>query len=823
MTEEKRPLGHKATENSASDAKPPSTILRRRTQAKQTTLNIGGGGKKTITVVKKARRRKAAPPVEAVKAAADPVAAPVEQAGSAAEIDSKTPETATAASTTATVTEQPAQIQAETTSEQQPLAEMRQFEQIEFTRLEAQKKEKALLRERLEEERERKQQQEEEERERKKESSEKAKPRQGADRKQKPPRKHGRLSNRQALDTDELMPKGGGGRRNRSHLKQRTSEISDKGAFEKPTQFVAKDIEVPKVITVGELSMRMSIKAGDLIKVLISMGTMKTINEALDQDTAILAIEEIGHKAKPAAEETVEEQHEAEQLLVAEEGDQTRPPIITVMGHVDHGKTTLLDYIRNARVASTEAGGITQHIGAYHVSTPHGDLTFLDTPGHADFTAMRARGAKLTDMVVLVVAADDGVMPQTIETIKHVQKAKVPMVVAINKTDLESADLDRLRADLSAQEVVSEEWGGNTQFVSISAITGQGVKELLEAIALQAELLELKAAFDVPGRGHVIESRLDKGSGPMASLLPVNGTLKVGDTIVAGQSFGRIRAMMNEYSERVKSAGPAMPVEVLGLNNPPEVGDIFTVVSDEKKAKELVAFRQTRSEEKRLAGQRSVRRDDAFNRMGNPDKAVLNLILKTDVRGSLEAIAQAIHKLNRDEVQVNIVDQGVGSITESEALFAQTSQASLFGFNVRADNTAKKVIEKYNLNLRYYSVIYELIDDLKVVLSGMLAPELSEEIVGTAEVRNIFNSQRYGLIAGCIVSTGSMYRNKRIRVLRNLVVIYEGELESLRRVKEDVEEVRNGVECGIGILNYKDVQVGDMIETYDVREIARSI
>lgn len=590
------------------------------------------------------------------------------------------------------------------------------------------------------------------------------------------------------------------------------------GSFEKPAEFVTKVIEVPENITVGDLAKLASVKAGDLIRLLLGMGVMKTINDVVDQDTATLAIEEIGHEAKPVSTETVEEAHETDQLLPVE-GGQPRAAVITVMGHVDHGKTSLLDYIRKSKIALSEAGGITQHIGAYHVETPRGNLTFLDTPGHADFVAMRARGAKVTDLVVLVVAANDGVMPQTIEAINHARNADVPIVVAVNKMDLEDANLEKIKTDLAGHKLVPEDWGGDTQCVPISAATGEGVDELLESIALQAELLELKALADASGRGYVVESRLDKGSGPVASLLINNGTLKIGDIIVSGVCYGRIRAMTDEHRKRIKSAGASLPVEIFGLNGVPEVGDTFGVAANEKMARELVDFRQEKANEKRFSYQKASH-IDLFQRIGDSKKSTLNIILKTDVRGSLEAIEQAIQKIQHDEVQANVIGRGVGGITESEALFAQTSKAVLFGFNVRADAAARKVVEEYNLDVRYYSVIYELIDDVRTILSGMLAPELSEEIVGTAEVRNIFNSQRYGLIAGCIVTTGSVLRNKPIRVLRDNVVIYKGELESLRRIKDDVEEVTSGTECGIGVKNYKDVRIGDVIETFSVHEVA---
>lgn len=632
----------------------------------------------------------------------------------------------------------------------------------------------------------------------------------------------GRLSRDKAFDLDEQTPRR---RKARSKIK-RSAEMAEAGVFEKPDTFVAKEIEIPDIITIGELAKRMSVKARDLIAVLFNMGVVKTINEALNQDTAVRCVKEIGHKAKLLEASTIEEKHTAEQELVVENGEH-RAPVVTVMGHVDHGKTSLLDYIRKTKVASGEAGGITQHIGAYHIETGLGGITFLDTPGHADFTAMRARGTKLTDIVVLVIAVDDGVMPQTIEAILHAKKANVPIVTAITKIDLENQDKDieRIQADMTANDLAPEEWGGNTQVIKISAETGEGIKELLEAINLQAELLELKAVINTTARGSVIESSLDKGKGPMSTLLIKNGTLKVGDAIVAGEAFGRVRAMLNEQGQRIDKAPPSLPVVVLGFNAIPEVGDAFAVIEDEKEARELAEFRRERAGEQRHLNQHAARLDDMFKNKESSENTTMNLIIKTDVRGSLEAIEQSIRKLNTDneEIHVNIIGGGVGGISESDALFAQTSEAVIFGFNVRADSAAKRVIEKYSLSMRYYSVIYELVDHLKVMLSELMAPELSEETVGTAEVRDVFNSQRYGLIAGCLVTNGNVYRNKPVRVIRDSVVIYEGELESLRRIKDDVEEVRAGVECGIGIRNYQDVRVGDAIENFEVKEIARTL
>jgi translation initiation factor IF-2 len=593
------------------------------------------------------------------------------------------------------------------------------------------------------------------------------------------------------------------------------------GEFERPQEQVQRTIEIPEAITVGELAQRMSVKASAVIKTLIGMGVMATINQTLDQDTATLVVEDMGHVVRTVSRDAIE--HELKASLKVE-GDATpRPPVVTVMGHVDHGKTSLLDYIRKTRVASGEAGGITQHIGAYHVELPNGTITFLDTPGHAAFTAMRARGANVTDIVILVVAADDGVMPQTEEAIQHARAAGVPIVVAVNKMDKEGADPDRVRNELAAKNVISDDWGGDTQFVHVSAISGDGIDDLLEAILLQSELLELGAVADGPGQGVVVESSLDRGRGPVATVLVQNGTLRKGDIIIAGEHHGRVRAMLNERGEQVERAGPSMPVEVLGLSGTPDAGDDFSVVGDERKARELVAFRQSRNAEQRLATQQAAKIENMFASMEASGKRVMNVVLKADVRGSLEAITHALHEFKTDEVGVVLVGSGVGGITESDANLAVTSKAVVIGFNVRADGPAKKILEREGVELRYYSIIYELLDDIKQVLSGMLAPEVREEILGTAEVRDVFRSPRFGQVAGCMVIDGTLYRNRKIRVLRENIVIFEGELESLRRFKEDVSEVRNGLECGIGVRNYNDIRPGDKIEVFDTREVARSL
>ena len=623
------------------------------------------------------------------------------------------------------------------------------------------------------------------------------------------------------LEGDDFDGMGGRGRR--GSARKGRSKLSSQHAFEKPTEFIAKEITIGETNSVADLAQKMSVKSGEIIKILFNMGVMATINQMLDQDTSTLLIEELGHKPKFVSEDAIEEQ--LAESLSAEVGSEeiTRAPVITVMGHVDHGKTSLLDYIRKASVAAGEAGGITQHIGAYHVNTEHGMVSFLDTPGHAAFTAMRSRGAKATDVIVLVVAADDGVKPQTEEAVQHAKAAGVPLVVAINKIDKEGIDPDRVKNELSALEVIPEDWGGDTQFIEVSAITGQGVENLLEAILLQAELLELKAYTDVPGQGVVIESRLDKGRGSVASVLVQNGTLKTGDIVLAGYEYGRVRALVDELGKNVESAGPAIPVEILGLNGVPDAGDEFVVVSDEKKARDVAEFRKVRLKDSQQAKQQSSMLEGMFAGIGRDQKKILNVIIKADVRGSLEAIIGSLQKLGTDEVEVNVIASGVGGISETDAHLATTSRAMVIGFNTRADKSARDILEDESLQLRYYNVIYDVIDDTKAIMGGMLEPEIREEIVGIAEVRDVFNSPKFGQIAGSMVIEGTVYRSKPIRVLRDNVVIYEGELESLRRFKDDANEVRNGMECGIGVRNYNDVKVGDKIEVYETTEVARSL
>ncbi len=610
--------------------------------------------------------------------------------------------------------------------------------------------------------------------------------------------------------------KKGGGR-----AASRPSVSEGRHAFEKPTAPVVREVALPETITVGELAQKMSVKAAEVIKEMMKMGSMVTINQVLDQDTAAIIVEEMGHTPKMMKENALEE----EVLSAAEtEGEAvTRAPVVTIMGHVDHGKTSLLDYIRASRVASGEAGGITQHIGAYHVETDKGMISFLDTPGHAAFTAMRARGAQVTDLVVLVVAADDGVMPQTKEAIQHARAAEVPLIVAVNKIDKEEADPERVRSELAQEDVISEEWGGDIMFVPVSAKTGQGVDELLDAILLQAEVLELKAVAEGPAKGFVIESRLDKGRGVVASVLVQGGSLKKGDVLLAGKEYGRVRAMLDENGKPIDVAGPSIPVEVLGLSGAPDAGDEALVVPDERKAREVANFRQGKFRDVKLARQQQAKLENMFTQMAEGDVSTLNILLKADVQGSVEAISDALVKLSTDEVRVKIVASGVGGISESDANLAVASNAIVLGFNVRADAGAKRTIEENGVDLHYYSVIYDLIDEVKGAMSGMLAPEFKEEIIGLAEVRDVFRSPKLGAIAGCMVVDGTVKRSNPIRVLRDNVVIYEGELESLRRYKDDVNEVKSGTECGIGVKNYNDVKVGDQIEVYERVQVQRTL
>jgi len=615
------------------------------------------------------------------------------------------------------------------------------------------------------------------------------------------------------------------GRRKGKTTRQRhVTPVGDgQHGFVKPTAPVVREVEVPDSITVADLAQRMSVKAAEVIRELMKMGMMVTINQPLDRDTAILVVEEMGHE--PVAQKEADIEAEVLDALGEElQGDMvSRAPVVTIMGHVDHGKTSLLDHIRRTRVAAGEAGGITQHIGAYHVETDKGMISFLDTPGHAAFSAMRARGAQATDIVILVVAADDGVMPQTIESIQHARAAKVPLIVAVNKIDKPEANPDKVMQELSTQEVIPEAWGGDTIFVPVSAKTGEGIDDLLDAILLQAEVLELKTVEQGPARGIVVESSLDKGRGPVATILVQSGTLEQGDMLVAGQELGRVRAMLDENGQRVKEAGPSIPVEVLGLSGVPNAGDDVIVVASERKARELAETRQEKSRDSRLAAQKAAKLDEFFSQMTAGDVNFVNLIVKADVQGSVEAIRDALNKLSTDEVKVKLVATGVGGINESDVNLAVTSGASIFGFNVRADATARRSAEDQGVEIRYYSIIYEMLDDVRSALSGLLSPEIREEIIGLAEVRDVFRSSKLGSIAGCMVLEGAVRRNNPIRVLRDNVVIYEGELESLRRHKDDVNEVKAGTECGIGVKNYNDVKAGDQIEVFERTEVARNI
>lgn len=608
-------------------------------------------------------------------------------------------------------------------------------------------------------------------------------------------------------------------KKKRSH--STTPAAESEHGFTKPTAPIVHEVLVPETISVADLAQRMSVKAAEVIKVMMKMGSMVTINQMLDQDTAAIVVEEMGHRAKLHQEDAIEQSV----VTVDEDAGEavSRAPVVTIMGHVDHGKTSLLDYIRRSKVASGEAGGITQHIGAYHVDIDQGSITFLDTPGHAAFTAMRARGAQVTDIVVLVVAADDGVMPQTQEAVQHAKAAGVPLIIAVNKIDKPEADPERIKNELSQFEVIPEDWGGDTMFVNVSAHTGEGVDKLLETILLQAEVLELKAVREGYARGTVVESRLDKGRGTVATVLVQKGILKKGDILLAGLEYGRVRAMLNEFGQPIDEAGPSIPVEVLGLSGSPGAGDEAVVVENERKAREVALFRQGKYRDVKLARQQAAKLENMFTHMAEGEVSVLNVVLKADVQGSVEAICDALENLSTSEVKVKIVVSGVGGITESDVNLAVASNAIVIGFNVRADASAKRLIDEEEVDLHYYSVIYNLIDEVKGAMTGMLAPEFKEEIIGLAEVRDVFKSPKLGAIAGCMVVDGTVKRSNPIRVLRENVVIYEGELESLRRFKDDANEVKQGTECGIGVKNYNDVRVGDQIEVYERVQIAREL
>jgi translation initiation factor IF-2 len=628
-------------------------------------------------------------------------------------------------------------------------------------------------------------------------------------------------SKKRGLKTRGDISAGQGWRSPKSKHKSHKDDDEQEHAFNAPTEPIVHEVLVPETISVADLAHKMSVKAAEVIKVLMGMGMMVTINQVLDQETAIILVEEMGHKAQAAAAndpETFLEEAEHIEAVMEE-----RPPVVTVMGHVDHGKTSLLDYIRRSRVASGEAGGITQHIGAYHVETPRGMVTFLDTPGHEAFTAMRARGAKATDVVILVVSADDGVMPQTIEAIHHAKAAGVPLVVAINKIDKPEAQPERVKMELVNHEVVPEEFGGDTMFREVSAKTGKGIDELLEAVLLQAEVLELKAPKNTPAKGLVIEGRLDKGRGPVSTILVQSGILRRGDMILAGTTFGRVRAMLDESGREIKEAGPSIPVEILGLSDVPSAGEEVIVLNDERKAREIANFRAGKFRDVKLAKQQAAKLENMFDQMAEGEVQTLNLIIKSDVQGSYEALATSLQKLSTSEVKVNIIHTGVGAISESDVNLASASNAVLIGFNVRADAGSRKLIDNLGVDVRYYNIIYEAVDEVKAALGGMLAPEQKENMIGTVEVREVFRISKVGAIAGCYVQDGVIRRNSKVRVLRNNVIIHTGELDSLKRFKDDVKEVKNNFECGLSLKNFNDIEVGDILEVYEVVEVARTL
>jgi translation initiation factor IF-2 len=642
----------------------------------------------------------------------------------------------------------------------------------------------------------------------------------------KPKRQHrapsgGNANGRKQLHVARHNPGRKLKKKDRTRLSQKTREEQAQHGFQKPIEKVIRDIAVPENIKVSDLAQKMTTKAGEVLKVLMGMGVMVTLNDVIDQDTALLVVEEMGHKGIASVEETVEDTaiEQAKPM-----GDETqRPPVVTIMGHVDHGKTSLLDYIRKATVADAEAGGITQHIGAYQVETKNGKITFIDTPGHAAFSKMRARGANATDIIILVVAADDGVMPQTIESIKHAKKAGVPMIVAINKIDKEGVDLDKIKQTLSAHDVISEDWGGEVMMMPVSAQTGEGVEALLEAITLTAEVLEFSAVVDAPANGTVLEARLEKGRGKVTTILVQSGTLKKGDIMIAGLEYGKVKQIVNDQGDVLKSAGPSMPVEVLGLSGVPNSGDEVLVVDSERKAREVADFRKTKEREAELQKQQASKMQDFLQKMEEGDVSTVNVLLKSDVRGSAQALVEALEELSTDEVKVKVVSSGVGGINNTDITLAATSGALVLGFNVRADAVARKTADNEGVQIEYYSIIYNLIDDVKAIMSGLLSPALSENIIGIANVKDVFRSQKLGDIAGCMVIEGVVKKSSPIRVLRDSVVIYEGELESLRRFKDDVKEVKSGTECGIGVADYNHIQAGDQIEVFERVETARTL
>jgi len=788
----------------------PDKIVLRRTRTSE--IKVGGshGAGKTVVQVRKKRtyvRRSAAPVEEEVKQQQEeaPVAdiAAKQLAAGAVSAEAAAVETQTSAPEAETTVATEAAAQEQTYTEETPPAEQKAEEEAKHPK----RKEKHRTEEDAEGERQKK----------KKKSRDASRGEKGFE----------ALLARGAdlsrvLKTDEEegggqlhLHKSGKGR-GISHGKVKIQ------AFTKPTAPVTREIEVPESILLGDLAQRMSVKAAELIKNLMKMGVMATINQALDQDTAILLVEEFGHKAIPISADAIE--HELEKSVEVKGEAHPRPPVITIMGHVDHGKTTLLDYIRTAKVADSEAGGITQHIGAYHVQMPKGMITFLDTPGHAAFTAMRARGARLTDIVVLVVAADDGVMPQTVEAIEHAKAAGVPIIIAVNKMDKPDVDPDRIKTELTKYELVPEDWGGDTMFVPISAKTGMGVDTLLDSVLVQAEVLELKAVEDCPARGIVIESRLDRGRGAVVSVLVQQGTLRKSDVILAGLEYGRIRALCDENGKAIESAGPSIPAEILGFSGVPQAGEEFIIVPDEKRAREVAVFRQNKFRETKLA--REVPKLEDLMQRIEDEKAsttTLNLVLKADVQGSVEALKGALTDLSGSEVKVNVISSGIGGINEGDANLAIASKAIIIAFNVRANAEARKLIEANQVDVHYYNIIYDVINQVKKAISGALAPEIQERVMGMAEVREVFRSSKTGAIAGCMVTDGLIKRNLPIRILRDNVVVFEGTLESLRRFKDDVSEVRSGTECGIAVKNYNDIKAGDQIEVFERTEVRREI
>jgi translation initiation factor IF-2 len=866
--EKLRLLAHlRETHGGAEQQEAARVTLKRRATTQTLKVNAGQGRTKTVNVEVRKRRqivRKQPEAAPAPEPAPEAIAAPVPEAP-VPEAPAPAPEVTAAEAAPAPVPETPvveevvepeAPVVAETSEpevqarkegkvEPRPLSRTEQLaRQVEGER-DAMRR---AVEQRQQEQEDRRQRQEQKQREeeaairakaeekarleRKEEAlralaDKEVKARQEAAGKVEPARKKGRRGGREEEGGRKELHVAGERRGRREKGKSRVAQtaaaaaVASKHGFERPTAPVVREVEIPETITVGELAQAMAIKAPQLIKTLMGMGVMATINQSIDQDTALLVVEEMGHKAVPAQARSIEDEIS---LDIEQTGEaKPRPPVVTVMGHVDHGKTSLLDYIRKAKVASGEAGGITQHIGAYHVPNTKDGITFLDTPGHAAFTAMRARGAKATDIVILVVAADDGVMPQTIEAIEHAKAGGVPLVVAVNKIDKPDADPERVMNELSQRGVIPEAWGGDTQFVQVSALTGKGIDGLLEAIGLQAEVMELKSPDEGPARGVVIESRLDKGRGPVATVLVQSGRLAHGDILLSGQEYGRVRAMFDDTGASVKKVGPSMPVEILGLSGVPNAGDEVLVVADEKTARDVAAHREARQREHKLAAQQASKLENIFNQMKEGQVATVNILLKTDVQGSAEALRDSLIKLSTDEVRVKVVSAGVGGISESDINLAMASRAIIIAFNVRADAGARRLAADNEIDIRYYSVIYEAIEDVKQALSGLLSPETREEIVGLAEVRDVFKASGFGAVAGCLVIEGTVKRGNPIRVLRDNVVIYEGELESLRRFKDDVSEVRTGTECGIAVKNYNDVRPGDQIEVYQRVEVARTL